>query len=146
MRQRSPNSVNPKRMRPEPSEAELVELQALAAKSRYGGNPEHKKNPGDFGLSPASQPRQGKTLCDAAEIFTRAEALKLLREGFRRGMVSEQERNGWPQNVWAVAENGTPLEAMLENRDSGTYHAYPMFSHDPLRSEVLKRWNRKAHG
>lgn len=31
---------------------------------RYSGNPEHKRNPGDYGLDPPSAPRPGKTLCD----------------------------------------------------------------------------------
>jgi len=59
----------------------------------YGGNPEHKRNPGDFGLTPAASPRRDKTLCDGVNIFQRAVALKLLREGVRRGLVSEQTRN-----------------------------------------------------
>jgi hypothetical protein len=58
----------------------------------------------------------------------------------RKGLVSVQERNGWPQNVWAVAANGVPVEAMLENQEIGTYHGYPMLTGDPLRDEVLRRW------
>jgi hypothetical protein len=76
-------------------------LSMLLEKAHYRGNPEHKRNPGDFGLTPASAPRPGKTLCDEVQIFSRTEALRLLREGLRRGMFSPQERNGWPQNVWA---------------------------------------------
>ncbi len=52
-----------------------------------------------------------------------------------------QERNGWPQNVWAAHQGRIPLEAMLENPETGTYHGYPMLSYDPLYHEVLKRWN-----
>lgn len=37
-------------------------LLALSRKATYGGNPEHKRNPGDFGLSPPALPRQGKSL------------------------------------------------------------------------------------
>lgn len=48
----------------------------------------------------------------------------LLREGLRRGVFSPQERNGWPQNVWAVTEKGEPLEAQRET--DGVYHGYPM--------------------
>jgi hypothetical protein len=54
--------------------------------------------------------------------------------------MSVQERYGWPQNVWAVAPNGTALEAMLENPSTGTYHGYPMQEDDPLAEEVFERW------
>lgn len=117
----------------------LNRLEHLAAKVRYGGNPEHKRNPGDFNLNPPSNPRQAKTLCDEVEIFKRAEALALLKEGLRRGLVSVQERNGWPQNIWAVV-NGRSLQAMLENAEQGTYHGYPLQENEPLAEEILKRW------
>jgi len=106
----------------------------------YNGNPEHKRNPGDFGLTPPSGPRPGKTLCDPVGINSRAQALELLKEGVRRGAFSEQERNGWPQNVWAVTDNGEPLEAQLEG--SGAYHGYPMPEADPFREKVLELWKR----
>jgi len=98
------------------------------------------KNPGDFGLTPPAMPRQGKSLCDNAEIFSHAKALRLVKKGLECGLVSIQERNGWPQNVWAVAENGTPVEAMLENPETGAYHGYPMLPIDPLIEDVLVRW------
>jgi hypothetical protein len=107
-------------------------------KVRYSGNPEHKRNPGDFGLNPPSGPRPGKTLCDQAKIYRRTEALTLLREGLLKGAFSEQERDGWPQNVWAVTEGGEPLEAQLEGQ--GIYHGYPMAETDPFREKVLERW------
>ena len=107
---------------------------------RYTGNPEHKRNPGDFGLTPPSVPRPGKTLCDEVGIYSRAEALALLRAGFERGTFSAQERDGWPQNVWAVTGAGEPLEAQLEGQ--GAYHGYPMAEADPFCSKVLERWVR----
>ena len=81
-------------------------------------------------------------MCDEAAIFKRSDALTLLRAGFLRGLMSVQERSGWPQNVWAVAPNGVPLEAMLENPSTGAYHGYPMQEDDPLAEEVLERWRR----
>lgn len=132
-------SFNPKRRiiraRPSPENSERWEENV-----RYGGNPEHKKNPGDFDLSPPSNPRQGKTLCDNAEMVRRDEVLRLIREGIRRGMLSEQMRNGWPQNIWAVAPNGMPLEAQLENPVNGTYHGYPLQDVDPLSAIIKKAW------
>lgn len=115
-------------------------LQGLSISARYRGNPEHKRNPGDFGLKPPSQPRQGKSLCDNAGVLRRADAEQLLREGIRRGLVSVQFRGKWPQNVWAVTAGGVPLEAQLENAEDGSYHGYPMPIEDPFREDVLSRW------
>jgi len=114
-------------------------MAALGALVSYGGNPEHKRNPGDFGLTPPSAPRRDKTLCDEAGIFTRAEALRLLKAGIERGLVSAHD-SGPPQNVWAVTADGIPVEAQLENEGLLTYHGYPMPAADPLRREILARW------
>lgn len=138
---RKRKAYNPKRRICDEEQARL-RLQALAAlpAPHYNGNPEHKRNPGDFGLNPPSLPRPSKTLCDDAGIFSRVEALTLLQAGISRGLFSAQERGGWPQNVWAVTTRGTPLEAQLEG--NGIYHGYPMPQEDPLRDEILERWNR----
>lgn len=117
-------------------------LRSLADLVNYSGNPEHKRNPGDFGLMPPSQPRADKTLCDTVSVFSRTEATRLLREGVRKGLISEREQNGYPQNIWAVTEEGWPLEAQLENAERGTYHGYPMAETDPFHEEVLARWKR----
>lgn len=134
--------LNPKRrlIGPEQFEAERAGLGQLADRIRYGGHPAHKRNPGDFGLKPPSGPRQGKTLCDGVEIFSRASAEGLLKAGMRRGLVSVQRRNEWPQNIWAVSENGSPLEAQLDNQESGQYHGYPIQFGDPLWLLILERW------
>lgn len=122
------------------------EAERLADRLAYGGNPEHKRNPGDFGLEPPAQPRLGKTLCDDAAILTRERALELLREGARRGLVSRQTAAGdvFPQMIWAVTEGGVPMEARIENPVTGAYHGYPMPSHDPFGSEVSRLWRERA--
>jgi len=138
MRRRT--GYNPKRrirQHPEPDY-----LQWLADRVNYGGNPEHKRNPGDFGLVPPSQPRADKTLCDTVKVFSRTEATRLLREGVSKGLISEREQNGYPQNIWVVTEEGWPLEAQLENAERGAYHGYPMPETDPFREEVLAGWKR----
>lgn len=104
----------------------------------YTGNPEHKRNPGDFGLTPPAQPRRGKTLCDGASIFKRSDALRYLRKGLERGAVSEQFIDGWPKIVWAVTDDGTPLEAQRDGE--GSYHGYPMPPEDPMAAEIKKFW------
>jgi hypothetical protein len=133
---------NPKRRLLDPAQAQARadELRALAERARYGGNPEHKKNPGDFGLTPPSDPRQGKSLCDVAKIFKRDEAEKLLRAGLCKGLVSDRMVSEWPKNVWSVTDDGFALEAQLENPDLGIYHGYPMPETDPLSLEVIRRW------
>ncbi len=135
---------NPRRklLTPAEAQARADELGKLANLARYGGNPEHKKNPGDFGLTPPSDPRQGKSLCDVAKVFRRDEAEKLLREGFRSGLVSDRMVGEWPKNVWSVTDSGHAIEAQLENPELGIYHGYPMPETDPMSQEVLRRWKR----
>lgn len=133
-------TFNPKR-RFCPEETLQARQEALSKRVgslRYTGNPEHKRNPGDFGLQPPSGPRPGKTLCDKVEIYSRADALALLLAGVQRGTFSAQERDGWPQNVWAVTGKGEPLEAQREG--PGVYHGYPMPEADPFREKVLAGW------
>ena len=109
----------------------------------YCGNPVHKRNPGDFGLSPPAGPRPGKSLCDTAALFEKAVAGELLKEGVRRGLVSLQSNNGWPQNIWAITDDGVALEAQLENRETGAYHGYPMPPTDPFAELVMMEWEAR---
>lgn len=138
------DKFNPKRkmLTPAQAAARMDELRKLADSVRYGGNPEHKKNPGDFGLTPPADPRQGKSLCDVAKIFKRNEAEKLLREGLRKGLVSDRMVGEWPKNVWSVTDDGVAMEAQLENPNLGTYHGYPMVETDPFLDEVIRYWER----
>lgn len=112
----------------------------LIAAVGYGGNPEHKADPGDFGLVPPAAPRPDKTLCDAIRVHGRDEALALLRRGIERGLVSERRSGAFPQNIWSVTEQGAPIEAELENALTGVYHGYPLPETDPFREVVLQAW------
>jgi hypothetical protein len=116
----------------------LERLKQLGERLHYGGNPEHKRNPGDFGLTPPSGARIGKMLCDDVGIFHSQEALELLRSGVAAGLTSERCVNGWPQNIWAVRD-GRVLEAQLEQSETGTYHGYPLQPEDPFTELVLQR-------
>jgi hypothetical protein len=89
-------------------------------------------------------PRADKTLCDVACISKKEEAFQLLRDAVLKGMISEQERNGFPQLIWAVSKNGVPLEAQLENQEQGTYHGYPLLPCSGLWNEVLERWQNRT--
>lgn len=115
-------------------------LENLSRAARYRGNPGHKRNPGDFCLTPPSRPRMNKSLCDTASIFSRSEAEELLRKGIQKGCISVQEAGGWPRIVWAVAD-GIVLEARLDNEAQGTYHGYPLDREDPFASAVIEFWN-----
>ena len=143
MKRRYPQ-FNPKRklLTPAQAQARADEFEKLANRARYGGNPEHKKNPGDFGLTPPSDPRQGKSLCDAANVFKRDDAERLLQAGLRSGLVSDRMAGEWPKNVWSVTGDGIAMEAQLENPELGSYHGYPMPETDPLSQEVLRRSGR----
>ena len=116
-------------------------LEELANAIGYGGNPEHKRNPGDFGLTPPASPRPDKALCDDVAIFERSQALDLLRRGVLRGLISERFIGKFPQNIWSVTDGGEPVEAQLENRELGHYHGYPLPKADPFRDVVLEAWN-----
>jgi len=123
----------------EPVDQELLE--AIVDRVSYGGNPEHKRNPGDFGLTPSAQPRPDKSLCDEIGVFRKAEAERLLRDGVKRGLVSENWRHGFPQNIWSVTADSKPVEAQLENAVAGVYHGYPMPQSDSFSQAVLQRWS-----
>lgn len=121
-------------------ECDLQYLSNLASQAQYGGNPEHKMNPGDFKLTPPSSPRAGKSLCDSVKVFAKQEALALLRKGIRMGLVSDRVEGNWPKNVWSVMDDGTPLEAQIESSEQGSYHGYPMQKEDPFRDKVIEEW------
>ena len=144
-RPRRYNRFNSKRKIKKLEQVDLRCCSDIAKQISYGGNPEHKKNPGDFGLTPPRNPRPGKSLCDVVGIFSRRCALNCLQSGLHRGLISEQSNGGWPQNIWSVTEDGHPLEAQLENPATGAYHGYPMPPSDPLAAEVVIQWNMRAN-
>ncbi len=139
------HTYNPKRTICSMDREEHTRVVERAAEATYGGNPEHKLHPGgNYNLTPPCSPRPGKTLCDADREFSKTEALTLLRSGLKRGMFSERMRGPWPQNVWAVSDDGHLFEAQLENKDMGTYHGYPMPKDDDFREIVVEEWKRRA--
>jgi hypothetical protein len=141
---RARRSFNTKRRLCPPDELP-DDLAGLAARVGYGGNPEHKRNPGDFGLTPPAAARADKSLCDAVQVLKRAEALRLLRDGIRRGMLSSRGSGaGFPQNVWSLTAEGVPIEAQLENAAKGTYHGYPLPDDDPMHAIVIREWQRRG--
>ena len=117
-----------------------ADLASLAARVSYTANPEHKGRPGEFALMPPVKPHPDKAKCDRIGILKQSVALRLLREGVVRGLVSRQVRGGFPQNIWAVTDDGDPVEAQLENQTLGTYCGYTMPETDPLSEVILRLW------
>ena len=81
---RRDGQYNHKRRMLKLEDCDFERLDQLSERVQYGGNPEHKKNPSDFGLTPPSGPRPGKSLCDTIKVFSRQEALELLRTGLKK--------------------------------------------------------------
>lgn len=133
---------NPKRRLRTPR-LSTADRAVLCARVVYTGNPAHKHNPGDFGLTPPASPRPDKTLCDRAGICEKAVAQRLLEGGVQRGLVSSVSGAGgeFPRNIWAVSGDGVAFEAQLENPEQGTYHGYPIPESDPLNEQVLAWWS-----
>ena len=125
-------------------------LSRLAKTIKYGGNPEHKSDPGSFRLHPPSVPRLDKSLCDPTGVKSPIKARNILRRGVTKGLVSVQWRGDYPQNIWSVysvGDHSWVIEAQLENQVQGVYHAYPLPEDDPFRLIVLKRWHEETeHG
>ena len=97
--------------------------------------------PNDYGLSPPTSPRPGKTLCDARAPFPKRDAYSLLVRGVSRGMMSERHSGGVPQKIWAVSDDGMAYEAQLENPAQCSSHGHPMPEADDFRAVVLREWS-----
>ena len=68
----------------------------------------------------------------------------LLMEGIRRSMFSAKSRQGWPQNVWAVDEDGVLYEAQLTNQGQGQYHGYPIIVGNKFFEFLETQWEERA--
>ncbi len=109
----------------------------------YEGSPYHKRNLGDFDLTPPAAPRPDATLCDEAGITTRTAAAALFERAIERGLVSEATTHGgFPKQIWVVDERGQVFEAMYGGSRAGSYHGYPIRMTDPLFLAVTKAWNQ----
>ena len=99
--------------------------------------------PSDFGLTPPTSPRAGKTLCDKSRDFSRAEALQLLNDGFVRGMVSVSSTRRLAAGCLGIIDNAT-YEAQLENQAEGVFDGFPISVDEDFRRLVLLEWNRRG--
>lgn len=117
------------------TEKDLLRRQAV-----YEGSPYHKRNPGDFGLTPPANPRPDKTLCDLASIFKRSDAQALFALAIERGLASRAEVDGFPKQMWVVDDKNRVFEAMLGGSKTGCYHGYPIRETDPLHAVIIAAW------
>ncbi len=117
----------------------------LARSVMYRGSPLHKRSPGDFGLTPPSSPRPGKTLCDGVGIFQIKVATRLLQKGAASGLVSKDADQGFPRYIWMVINEDDVLEARCDDPENGTYHGYPLEKNDPMADIVIKQWQERGH-
>lgn len=142
MRKQRYSRFNSKRRIAAPGSVAASRLSCLSAAVRYSGNPEHKRSPGDFDLSPPASPRRGKTLCDVANIDRRADAEKLLRRGLEVGAVSVRGEDGWPERGWPQQVWSIDSDFVFEaQRDAtGSYHGYPLPRNDPHATAVREWW------
>jgi hypothetical protein len=114
---------------------------ALLAKAAYEGSPLHKKNPGNFRLTPPAAPRPDKTLCDEAGVNTMELASELFQRAVARGLVSDATTSsGFPKQIWVVDEKDRVFEAMYGGSRDGRYHGYPIRRSDPLFQKVRDAW------
>ena len=115
----------------------------LAEKARYEGSAFHKAKPNDFGLTPPTNPRKDKTLCDEAGVFDKATAKRLFESALAGGLVSEQTTGeGFPKQFWVV-DGGRVYELMYGGSKVGCYHGYPIRDADPLADQVRARWSSR---
>jgi hypothetical protein len=128
--------------------AELLrpeERARLLAEAAYEGSPLHKREPGDFGLTPPASPRPTKALCDEAAIKTRAAATELFMQAIQGGLVSDPAVGLFPKFLWVVDEQGRVFEAIYGGSQPGRYHGYPIRRNDPFFDDVITAWERR-HG
>lgn len=117
------------------SDAERDKLE----QATYEASPYHKGCPGDFGLTPPALARADKTLCDEANITTKAQALALFARAKEQQIVSEFTHCGFPKQMWVVDEEGDWVyEAMYGGSVEGAYHGYPVRRTDPLYDQVKR--------
>lgn len=104
----------------------------------YRCNPEHKRG------GSGARARPDKTLCDGTSVNTEQACRNLLEEAIRRGMISDQRRGDWPQNVWGVDPKGEVYEAKLTNLGTGEYHGFPLRGEDSFLQHLREEWEARA--
>ena len=104
---------------------EGIDLEAVAARVRYVGSPEHKDVITTAGMP---RPRADASICPRP-ANDMALATSWLRSAIRSGSTGDQWEGGFPRYVWHRHDD-TVFEARLVNRGDGTYKGYPLGNHE----------------
>jgi hypothetical protein len=107
----------------DPPEQALLDA---AEAARYVSSPYHRR-PGSPMGTPIRRPYPHSSTCPTS--WDLIAATRALKDAMRAGRVSADWRGGFPQSVW-YRDGETLYEAVLSNRTSGEYHAYPLESRD----------------
>ena len=100
----------------------------------YKPHPQHCRKPATWA------PHKSKCPDDVNCVI----ALGLLKEGLRRSMVPPGS-GALPSQVWAVDDQtGMVYEARRTNVSTAEYHGFPMLDRDPLRNEIIAKWQERA--
>jgi hypothetical protein len=118
------------------------EKEYLRRHARYEGSPDHKRNPGDFGLTPPARPRRDKTLCDEAAVLNVSAARALFERGIERGLVSDDFDDRFPRRIWVVSDDHAAFEVKLGGSARGAYHGYPVRRSNPHYDAIVEAWGR----
>jgi hypothetical protein len=122
-----------------------AELDRVIETARYVGINIHKLHPGDYGFVPPVNPRPTKGVCDDLRIILMKEAAELMRDGIRRGMVSQFEPDQLPKYIWAIDGDGEVYEAKTKPGQDRDYHGYRLGDNDKwMRAEVRREWKTRC--
>ena len=97
------------------------ELKFASENATYIGSPEHKKSP-SFAGQP--KPRADASICPEKLTGKLKQVITMLKQGLRKGAVSEFWEGTFPRYVW-YKDDGMVYEGRLVNKENGEYKGYP---------------------
>jgi len=111
-----------------------TDLDALAERVKYVGNPEHKD---EFTFVGPPRPRGDASICPR-EYRDQEMVTGWLRAAIRAGSTGAPWEGAFPRYVWHQ-EKDTVFEARLVNRGDGSYKGYPLHDDEwPLHVVIRK--------
>ena len=103
-----------------------IDLQAVAARVRYVGSPEHKETPSFAGWP---RPRHGDaSICEPSFADRQADITEWLREAIRGGQTGEWV-GAFPKYVW-YRHGDSVYIGRLVNSGNGEYKGYELERHE----------------
>ena len=120
---RSPNRRRPRRR--EKSVPTNADLDALAARVKYVGSPEHKDV---FTFAGPPRPRGDASICPREHNDMQL-VTGWLRSAIRAGSTDGPWEGDFPRYAWHKEKNRV-FEARLVNSGDGSYKGYPLDDHE----------------